>query len=161
MILSMLNCQTGYSPCGQNAIVIYRMHETFSILKKFETLYNRGLWKRITLFLHFSCKPSIRLKSHSQVSMYSPELVKSSRYVGCTITRRCWLIHTASGNILQSQLKLFDYFLCLNFGAYDTITSNAVYRRFLLKVIDNFCISKINVKFEHHCTAPFQKISIS
>ena len=31
--------------------------------------------------------------------------------------------HTASSTFLHSQLKLFDYFLCLNCGVYDTISA--------------------------------------
>ena len=42
------------------------------------------------------------------------------------------LANTASSIILQSQLKLFDFF-CLNCGKYDTISSNEVCRLFLIK----------------------------
>ena len=41
--------------------------------------YTRGLWKRITLFLLFSCKPYMRLKSYSHVLMYNLELAWISR----------------------------------------------------------------------------------
>ena len=39
------------------------------------TIYTRGLWKRITIFLHFSYKPYMRLKSYLQVLMCNPDLV--------------------------------------------------------------------------------------
>ena len=58
-------------------------------------------------------------------------------------------------------MKLFDYFLCLNYGVYDTISPKEFIDIFLLKVIDNFNISKINVKFDYQFIALFRIISIS
>ena len=84
-------------------------------------IYTRGLWKRITIFLHFPCKPYMRLKSYSQVLMCNPE----------------WWRHMGTYNIQHHSAKsveAFWLFLCLNCGVYDTITSNAVYRLFLFKV---------------------------
>ena len=48
-------------------------------------------------------------------------------------------------------------FLCLVCDLYDTITSNAVSRLFLINSINSFNISKLNVKFQYQFTAPFQK----
>ena len=52
-------------------------------------------------------------------------------------------------------MKRFDYFLCLNCGAYDNISLKDFLDFFLIQNIDNFNISKINVKFEHQFIAPF------
>ena len=46
-------------------------------------------------------------------------------------------------------------FLCLNCGVHDAMLPKEFIDFFKLKVIDNFKISKINVKFEHHFIAPF------
>ena len=40
---------------------------------------------------------------------------------------------------------------------YDTITNTKFIDFFLLKVIDNFNFSRINVTFEHQFTVPFQE----
>ena len=48
----------------------------------------------------------------------------------------------------------FWLFLCLNCGVYDTMSPKEFKDLFLLKVIDIFNISKINVKFEHQFIAP-------
>ena len=88
-------------------------------------LYTRGLWKRITIFLHFSCKPYMRLKSYSQVLMCSPELVWISRYFDCTITRRCLWRHMGTYRIKHFSEQLNEAFwlcLCLICGVYGTIT---------------------------------------
>ena len=46
-------------------------------------------------------------------------------------------------------------FFCLNCGVYDAMLRKEFIDFVLLKVIDNFKISKINVKFEHQFIAPF------
>ena len=57
---------------------------------------------------------------------------------------------------LSAQLnEAFWLFLCLNCGVYETISPKEFIDFFLLKVIDNFNISKINVKFEQWDIAPF------
>ena len=59
-------------------------------------------------------------------------------------------------------VELFGAFLCLNWGVYDTISPKGFIDIFFqFKVIDNFNISKINVKFEHQFKAPFRNIYIS
>ena len=60
--------------------------------------------------------------------------------------------------------QLFEAFLiifCLNCGLYDTVSATEFIDFSLLKVIDNFNTSKINVKFEHQFKLLFRKISIS
>ena len=72
--------------------------------------------------------------------------------------RRCWWRHVGTYIIqhLSAQLNgAFCLFLWLNCGAFDNISSKKFIDFFLLKVIDNFNISKINVKFEDHFIAPF------
>ena len=51
--------------------------------------------------------------------------------------------------------EAFWLFLCLNCGVYDTISPKEFIDFFKLKVIDNFNISKINVKFDYQFIAPF------
>ena len=51
--------------------------------------------------------------------------------------------------------KAFWLFLCLNCGVYDAMLLKEFIDFFLLKVIDNSKISKINVKFAHQFIAPF------
>ena len=63
---------------------------------------------------------------------------------------------------LSAQLNealFFILFLYLNCGVYDTISPKEFIDFFLLKVIDNLNISKINVKFEHQFRAPFLETS--
>ena len=72
--------------------------------------------------------------------------------------RRCWLRHMGTYSIqhLSAQInEAFWLFLCLNCGVYDAMLPKEFIDFFLLKVIDNFKISKINVKFEHQFIAPF------
>ena len=86
-------------------------------------LYTRGLWKRITIFLHFSCKPYMRLKRYLQVLMCNTELVWISHF-DCTFTRRCWWRHMGTYSIqhLSAQIiEAFWLFLCLNCGVYDAM----------------------------------------
>ena len=40
---------------------------------------------------------------------------------------------------------------------YDTISATEFIDFLYIKVIDNITISKVNIKFEHQFTAPFQK----
>ena len=57
---------------------------------------------------------------------------------------------------LSAQLnEAFWLFLCLNCDVYDTISPKEFIDFFWLKKIDNFKISKINVKFDHQFIAPF------
>ena len=51
--------------------------------------------------------------------------------------------------------EAFWLFLSLNCGMYDTISPKEFLDFFLLKVIDNFNILKINVKFDYQFIAPF------
>ena len=115
-------------------------------------IYTRELLKLIILFLHFSyatekslagfnVQPRIGINQSLIWLHYNATLLMTSHgYIQhaapfCKVSRGFWL------------------FLCLNCGVYDTITSNAVCRRF-----SNYSnISKINVKFEHQFTPPFQK----
>ena len=56
---------------------------------------------------------------------------------------------TYSTQHLSAQLnEAFWFFLCLNFGVYDTISPKEFIDFFELKIIDNFNISKIHVKLE-------------
>ena len=93
------------------------------LCKKYR-IYTRGLWKRITIFLQFSCKPYMRLKSYSQVLMCNPELVWISFLFDCTITRRCWWRHMGTYNIQHLSAQINENFwlsLCLNCGVYDAM----------------------------------------
>ena len=67
--------------------------------------YTGGLWKRITISLHFSWKPYMRLKSYSQVLICNPELVWISRYL-TALSRDAaddvTLVYTASSTFLHS-----------------------------------------------------------
>ena len=84
-------------------------------------MYTRGLWKHITIFLHFSRKLYMGLKSYSQVLMCNPELVWISHLFDCTMTRRYWWRHMGTYSIqhLSSQInEAFWLFLCLNCGVY-------------------------------------------
>ena len=57
---------------------------------------------------------------------------------------------------LSTQLnEAFWLFLWLICGVYDNISLKEFLDFFYLKVIDNFNISKINVKYEHQFIAPF------
>ena len=72
--------------------------------------------------------------------------------------RRCWWRHMGTYSIqhLSAQInEAFWVFLCLNCGVYDAMLLKEFIDFFELKVIDNFKISKINVKFEQQFTAPF------
>ena len=63
-----------------------------------------------------------------------------------------------SHGFIQYPAQLNESFLiilCLNCGVYDNISPKEFIDFFLLKVIGNFNILKINVKFEHHFIAPF------
>ena len=51
--------------------------------------------------------------------------------------------------------EAFWLFLCINCGVDDAMLLKKFIDFFLLKVIDYFKISKINVKFEHLFLAPF------
>ena len=60
---------------------------------------------------------------------------------------------------LSAQMnEAFWLFLCLNCGVYDAMLTKEFIDFFLLKAIDNFKISKINVKFEHQFIAPSRNI---
>ena len=52
-------------------------------------------------------------------------------------------------------IEAFCLFLCLNCGVYDAMLPKEFIDFFKLRVIDNFNISKINVKFEHQFITPF------
>ena len=72
--------------------------------------------------------------------------------------RRCWWRHKGTYSIqyLSAQInEAFWLFLCFICGVYDTMSPKERIAFFLLKVIDNFKISKINVKFEHQFIDPF------
>ena len=63
-------------------------------------------------------------------------------------------VHAAFSTFLHSQLKLL-IILRLNGAVYDTISPKEFIYFFYLNLIDNFNISKLNVKFEHQFTGPF------
>ena len=49
-------------------IIIYLTQHVLTRCFK-EVKYSRGLWKRITIFLHFSCKPYMRFNLQSRIGM--------------------------------------------------------------------------------------------
>ena len=104
---------------------IYSRVFGFAIVTTKWYTYTRGVWERIIIFLHFSCKLYMRLKSYSQVLMCNPEMVWICRSFDCTITWRCWRHHMVPHSIqhLSAQLnEAFWLFLCLNCGMYDNIS---------------------------------------